>query len=231
MGSPSQHRGRATLAVPVVTGILLTVMLLAGVLATYGWAGRASAAKHAGRTRTIVALGDSLTAGYGLREEYSYPALLNRRLQAGGYAWRVVNAGVSGDTSAGGLARLNWVLRQPADILLVALGANDGMRGLTPAAMQNNLSRIIERALGKGLRVLLVGVRMPSNYGETYRREFEQVFQDLAKSYRVAFVPYLLAGVAMKSQLNQADGIHPNADGMARVTDTLWAVLEPLLKP
>lgn len=200
---------------------LLGALLLALLLST---------AHHtAAAQKRIVALGDSLTAGFGLAEEYAYPSLLNERLRAGGYAYEVVNAGVSGDTSAGGLARLKWVLQQPTDILIVALGGNDGLRGLSPEAMERNLAQIIQRAQDQGIRVLLAGLQMPSNYGARYRRAFEQVYVNLAERFDVTLVPNMLQGVGMISRLNQADGIHPNAEGTRIVADTLWAALKPML--
>jgi len=201
---------------------LLCALLLLLLLAT--------AHQTAAAQKRIVALGDSLTAGFGLAEEYAYPSLLNERLRAGGYPYEVVNAGVSGDTSAGGLARLNWVLQQPTEILIVALGGNDGLRGLSPEAMERNLAQIIQRAQAQGIRVLLAGLQMPTNYGAGYRRAFAQVYRDLAKRYGVKLVPDMLAGVGMVPRLNQADGIHPNAEGTRIVADTLWAALAPMLR-
>jgi len=180
--------------------------------------------------RVIVMLGDSLTAGLGLPEEESYPALIQRRLDEDGYPWRVVNAGVSGDTTAGGLARLDWVLRQRVDVLLVELGANDGLRGLSTTAMRDNLARIIETAQVRGIRVVLAGMRMPTNYGTIYGGAFEQVYKDLARTYDVALIPFLLEGVAGRSALNQGDGIHPNAAGTAKVAEIVWRALEPIVK-
>lgn len=178
----------------------------------------------------ILALGDSLTAGFGLAEEESYPARLQMRLKAAGYPHRVVNAGVSGDTSAGGLGRLNWLMRQHPNIIILALGANDGLRGINPRAMRSNLAAIIEGARAAGARVLLVGMRMPSNYGADYTRRFEAVFGEIAAQYDLPLLPFLLEGVALHRELNQADGIHPNARGVAVMTDNVWRALEPLLE-
>ena len=177
----------------------------------------------------ILALGDSITAGLGLMEEQSYPSRLQMRLKAAGYPHRVVNGGVSGDTSAGGLARLDWLMRQHPNIIILALGANDGLRGIKPQAMRANLAAIIERAQAGGSRVLLAGMRMPTNYGAEYTREFEAVFGELADHYKLPLLPFLLEGVALRSDLNQPDGIHPNAKGAAIVTDNVWRALEPLL--
>ena len=177
----------------------------------------------------ILALGDSITAGLGLMEEQSYPSRLQMRLKAAGYPHRVVNGGVSGDTSAGGLARLDWLMRQHPNIIILALGANDGLRGIKPQAMRANLAAIIERAQAEGSRVLLAGMRMPTNYGAEYTREFEAVYRGLADHYKLPLLPFLLEGVALRSDLNQPDGIHPNAKGAAIVTDNVWRALEPLL--
>jgi len=177
----------------------------------------------------VLCLGDSLTAGFGLPQEQSFPSLLQNRLAAEGYPHRVVNAGVSGDTSAGGLARLDWLLRQRVDVLVLALGANDGLRGQSAEAMAGNLSRIIERVKARGIRVLLGGMRMPANYGAEYQRGFAAVFPTLARKHDVALLPFLLEGVAGDPSLNQADGIHPNAKGAKIVADTVWNALKPLL--
>jgi acyl-CoA thioesterase-1 len=178
----------------------------------------------------IVALGDSLTAGFGLAEPQSYPSLLQEKLRAAGYPHRVVNAGVSGDTTAGGLARMDWLLQQPVEIMIVALGANDGLRGVAPEAIRKNLAGIIEKARGYGVRVVLAGMRLPTNYGRDYIRRFEAVYPELAESYDVPFLPFLLKGVAMRPNLNQPDGIHPNAAGTRIVAGNVWEVLEPLLE-
>ncbi len=178
----------------------------------------------------IVALGDSLTAGFGLQAEQGYPALLQERLRAAGYPYRVVNAGVSGDTSAGGLARMDWLLRQPVAIFIVALGANDGLRGVNSAAVRGNLDRIIVRAHCAGARVLLAGMLLPSNYGRDYRRGFAAIYPELAQRHGLAFLPFLLEDVAARAELNLADGMHPNARGQAIVADNVWKVLEPMLK-
>jgi len=178
----------------------------------------------------IVALGDSLTAGYGLATHEAYPALLEARLRREGYRYRVVNAGVSGDTSAGGLRRIEWVLRTKPEIAIVALGANDGLRGLNVLAMRENLERIVKRLRSSGARVLLAGMRVPPNYGEDYALEFAQAFPAVARRTKVALMPFLLDGVAANPRLNQADGIHPNAEGQQVIADHLWPHLAPLFK-
>ena len=177
----------------------------------------------------VVALGDSLTAGLGVAPDEAYPALLEARLRREGYAYRVVNAGVSGDTSAGGLRRIDWVLRQSPQVVIVALGANDGLRGQPVAALRDNLSAIVERARASGARVLLAGMRMPTNYGAAYTKEFAAVYPEVAKRTGVPLVPFLLEGVATRARLNQADGIHPNAEGQRVIADLLWPHLRALL--
>lgn len=177
----------------------------------------------------IVALGDSLTAGLGLLESQAYPALLQQKIDADGYAFEVVNAGVSGDTSAGGLRRLDWALEGDVRVLILALGANDGLRGLSTAEMKNNLSRIIERAKEDGIVVILAGMEAPPNYGPDYTAAFRRVYPDLAKEHGVRLLPFLLDSVAGNTALNQSDGIHPNARGAQVIADGMWVVLQPVL--
>jgi acyl-CoA thioesterase-1 len=179
--------------------------------------------------RVIVVLGDSLTAGLGVAREEAYPALLEARLRREGYDYRVVNAGVSGDTSAGGLRRVDWVLRARPDIVIVALGANDGLRGLPVDALRDNLERIVRRVRAAGARVLLAGMRVPPNYGDEYARDFAAVFPEVARRTGVPLAPFLLDGVAGEARLNQADGIHPTAEGQRLIASRLWSHLRPLL--
>jgi acyl-CoA thioesterase-1 len=178
----------------------------------------------------VVFLGDSLTAGYGLSEEQAYPALLEARMREAGIDLPVVNAGVSGDTTAGGAARLDWTLRQEVAVLVVALGANDGLRGVPLEETRRNLSRIVERAQAAGARVVLAGMKLPTNYGPQYRAGFEQIYVDLARQHGVPPVPFLLEGVGGVPRLNQADGVHPTAEGQRVIADVVWPVLEPLLR-
>jgi acyl-CoA thioesterase-1 len=204
----------------VVAALAIVVVLLVPGL------GRARAAE-----RVIVALGDSLTAGLGVAADEAYPALLEGMLRRAGFAYRVVNAGASGDTSAGGRRRLDWVLRAKPEIVLVALGANDGLRGLPVDALRDNLIAIVARLHQANVRVLLIGMRLPPNYGERYAREFAETFRTVARRTSVAFLPFLLDGVAGVPALNQADGIHPNAAGQRLVAEHVWAALQPLLRP
>ena len=177
----------------------------------------------------IVFLGDSLTAGLGLPREQSVPSLIEAKLTETGYDYDVVNAGVSGDTSAGGLNRLEWSLDGDVRVLVVELGANDGIRGLPVDAMKRNLDQIIRTAKARGIAVVLTGMEVFPSYGEGYTSEFRRVFSDLAREHGVAFMPFFLEGVAGVPELNQGDGIHPNAEGARIVADNLWQTLEPIL--
>jgi len=179
---------------------------------------------------TLVFLGDSLTAGYGLDRSQAFPSLVEARLRRAGLDWKVVNAGVSGDTSAGALARLGWIYRSRVDLLFVCIGSNDGLRGLPPQELERNLRAILDRARKEGSRVVLAGAMVPDNYGRAYQEAFGKIFPRLAREYRVPFLPFLLEGVAMRPGLNQDDGIHPNAAGTRIVADQVWKVLEPQLR-
>jgi acyl-CoA thioesterase I len=178
----------------------------------------------------IVAFGDSLTAGYGLSEEQSYTTLLQRKLDEKNYRYRVVNAGVSGDTSAGGARRIDWALEGNVKFLILELGGNDALRGQPVTIMKKNLAQIIERAQSRDVTVILAGMEAPPNLGEDYTRAYRQVFRDLAKQYKLAFIPFVLEGVGGRAEFNQPDGIHPNAEGEKIMTENVWRVLEPLLK-
>jgi acyl-CoA thioesterase-1 len=188
---------------------------------------------HAARAdeRVVVCLGDSLTEGYGLAPEQSYPSLLERMLRESGHAVRVVNAGVSGSTSASAASRLRWQLRSRPDVVVIALGANDGLRGVDVTATEANLSTAIDLARQSGARVLLAGMKIPPNYGPEYTAAFEALFPALAKRHRVALLPFLLEGVAANPELNLPDGIHPNARGTEIVARNVLAALQPLLAP
>ena len=177
----------------------------------------------------IVMLGDSLTAGLGLDPADAFPTLIQRRLDDAALRFRVVNAGVSGDTSAGGLSRLDWALDGDVRVLVVALGGNDGLRGLPPEELKQNLAAIIARAQARHITVILAGMEAPPNFGESYVRAFHDVYPDLAKQYHVALIPFLLDGVAGIDTLNQADGIHPTPAGARIVANTVWRALEPVL--
>ena len=178
----------------------------------------------------VVFLGDSLTAGLGLSPEEAYPTLVQQKIDAAGLGFKVVNAGVSGDTSAGGLSRLDWALEGDVRVLVVALGGNDALRGLPIEELRNNLSTIIERAQAKKIRVVLAGMEAPPNFGQSYIVSFHRIYPELAKKYGVLLIPFLLQGVAGMEGLNQRDGIHPTAEGARTVADNVWTVLRPTLK-
>lgn len=179
---------------------------------------------------TIVAFGDSLTAGFGVSVEDAYPARLERRLREQGYTYRVINAGVSGDTTAGGLRRVDWVLKNRPRIVILELGANDGLRGLPPTQTRDNLAQIIERLHAADVTVILAGMRVPPNYGDEYAAAFAAIFPELAARYGLSLIPFFLDGVAADPALNQGDGIHPTAEGYAVIVDRIWPVIRPLLK-
>jgi len=190
----------------------------------------ASAGAHAPRPRPVVVfLGDSLTAGLGLSAEEAWPTLLTEQLADAGMPIRAVNAGVSGDTSAGGLRRLDWLLRQRPDVVVVELGANDGLRGQPLGGVETNLRTIVERSRAAGARVLLLGLRVPPSLGGDYARQFAELYPRLARELDVPLVPFLLEGVAGDPDLNLPDGIHPNADGQRRVAAVVRPHLERLL--
>ena len=198
---------------------------------TAGAANRPLAMPKAAADRPkIIAFGDSLTAGFGLAEKESYPYLLQEKLKADGFDFEVVNAGVSGDTSLGGLERSDWVLEQEnAQILILELGANDLLRGVPVAKMKENLDKIIRKAKVKNIRVLLCGMLAPPTMGAEYQRDFMMAFPDLASEHKVEFLPFLLENVATKKELNQADGIHPNVDGARIMTHNVYQALKPML--
>jgi acyl-CoA thioesterase-1 len=179
--------------------------------------------------KTVLFLGDSLTEGYQLAKEDAFPAVIERTLKAKYPDLRVINGGVSGATTASGLKRLNWYVKAKPDIMVLALGANDGLRGLKLAESEKNLSLVIEKAQNSGTKVLLVGMKMPTNYGEPYRSDFEKLFSKLAKKYELPFVPFLLEGVGGNPKLNLPDGIHPNVEGHKVMARTVQEHLEPLL--
>jgi acyl-CoA thioesterase-1 len=178
----------------------------------------------------IVAFGDSLTAGMGLPQSASYPALLQKKLEADGFSYEVVNAGVSGDTTAGGVRRIDWALEGDVKIVILELGANDILRGQPIDEMKKNLAAIIERAKARGAAVLLAGMEAPTNSGIEYRRAVHQAFTDLAREYNIPLIPFFLDGVAGMDALNQRDGIHPNEEGTRMVTESVYRSLRPMLE-
>lgn len=179
---------------------------------------------------TLAVLGDSLTAGYGLPENAAFPAQLEQALKAKGWTVRVLNAGVSGDTTAGGLARLDWMLGDKPDAVIVELGANDALRGLDPRGVDANLDAILERLKQEGLPVLLAGMGAPRNYGPDYVAAFDPLYPRLAKKHGVLLYPFFLEGVATNPALNQQDGLHPTAEGVAAIVTRILPLVEDLLK-
>jgi acyl-CoA thioesterase-1 len=208
------------------SGLASKIRIAAAGLAmtTLGLAG-AVTAPAGGHVPVILDFGDSLTAGYGLPESQAFPARLEAWLRRQGISARVVNAGVSGDTTAGGLARLDWALADKPDLVILALGANDALRGIDPAIVRANLDKMMRKIEAAGARLLLLGMRAPPNWGEAYRRDFDLIFPDLAHAHRVPLYPFILEGVAMQPQLNQADGLHPNARGIAVMVDHIGPVV------
>ena len=181
---------------------------------------------------TVLFVGTSLTAGYGVAPEEAYPALLQEKIDSAGLNYRVVNAGVSGQTSAGARSSIDWLLRQPVSVLVIETGANDGLRGLPPDSLRANIQAILDRAreLRPPPRLVLIGMRIPPNYGQSYSRQFEAIYPQLAKANDAELVPFLLEGVGGVAALNQPDGVHPTAQGQRRMAETVWRVLEPVLR-
>jgi acyl-CoA thioesterase-1 len=181
---------------------------------------------------TVLFLGTSLTAGYGIDPQQAYPALIQQKIDSAGLDYRVVNAGLSGETSAGALRRADWLFQQPIAVLVVETGANDGLRGLPADSLRANIQGIIDRAkrLRPAPRLVLVGMRIPPNYGRSYAQQFEAVYPQLARSNGAVLVPFLLEGVGGERGLNQPDGVHPTAEGQRKMAETVWRVLEPLLR-
>ncbi|MEW5978152.1 MAG: arylesterase [Acidobacteriota bacterium] len=182
--------------------------------------------------KTILFLGDSLTAGYGLDSADAYPAVIQQKIQSLGLNFEVVNGGLSGETSAGGVRRLDWLLRRQVEILVVALGSNDGLRGIPVEETRKNLQSIITKARKRypSVKVVLAGMQIPPTFGQQYTRDFRDAFLEVARTYRTAWIPFLLDGVGGKPELNLPDRIHPNAEGHRIVAENVWKVLYPVLK-
>ena len=184
------------------------------------------------KTKTIVFFGNSLTAGYGLSSPtQAFPALIQNKIDSLGLSYKVVNAGVSGETSAGGLSRIDWILRQPLDVFVLELGANDGLRGIPVPETKKNLKAILDKVKQKypAAKLVLAGMQLPPNMGQTYATQFRSIYPQLAAQNNVTLIPFLLQGVGGEAKLNQADGIHPTAEGARIVAQNVWQVLKPLL--
>ena len=190
------------------------------------------AAGAAASEKTVVVLGDSIAAGYGLEMSKAYPALLQEKIRDAKLPWKVVNAGVSGDTTAGGVRRLTWLLKRDIDLLVIELGGNDGLRGIPPSETKANLSKMIDIAREKNpkMEIVIAGMQMPANMGKEYTTRFKETFSEVASEKKVHLVPFLLEGVGGIPHLNLADRIHPNEAGQKIVANNIWAVLEPLLR-
>ncbi len=193
------------------------------------WAGLTAAAPG---PKIILFLGDSITAGYGLEPTQSYPALIQEKIDAKKWPFRTVNAGQNGDTSAGGLNRMDWLLRSRVDVLVLELGGNDGLRGLPPETTRRNLQSIIELARKKypQVKIILAGMKVPPNMGGDYAKKFAAIYPDLAKQHNTLLIPFILENVGGIRELNLPDGIHPTAKGHERVAANVWKVLEPVLQ-
>lgn len=185
----------------------------------------------AAETKTVIFFGDSLTAGYGVDPDEAYPALIQKKIDADGLPWRVVNAGLSGETTSGGLRRLDWILRQRVDIFVLELGGNDGLRGIPPATSRANLAAMIKRIRERypDVKVILAGMQLPTNMGPEHTREFAAIYPEVAEAHGAVLIPFLLEGVGGVASLNLPDGIHPTPQGHAIVADTVWDILRPLL--
>jgi acyl-CoA thioesterase-1 len=192
----------------------------------------ASGASFAAEAKTILFLGDSITAGYGLDPSQAYPAIIQEKIDAKRWQFKVVNAGQSGDTSAGGLSRMDWILKNRLDVLVLELGGNDGLRGLPVETTRKNLQAIIDRTRAKypAAKIILAGMMVPPNMGRDYGQKFEAIFRDLAKKNKAALIPFVLEGVGGVRDLNLGDGIHPTAKGQEIVANNVWKVLEPILR-
>ncbi len=184
------------------------------------------------RQLTLVVLGDSIAAGYGVDADEAFPSVLQQKIDGAHLPYRVVNAGVSGDTTAGGLRRISWVLKQPVDVLLIELGGNDGLRGIVPDETARNLQGIIDKARAQypAVKIAVSGMQMPANMGPEYTRKYREVFEEAAKKNDATFIPFLLEGVGARADLNQADRIHPNPEGHKIVAENVWKVIRPILE-
>ncbi|MGO9786479.1 MAG: arylesterase [Stellaceae bacterium] len=210
-------------------GALLALSLWAPDIA-WAQAPSAPAAAPNSAPRRLLAFGDSLTAGYGLAPEDTFPVKLQARLQADGFKVDVTNGGFSGDTTSGGLARVKWVLADHPQYALIEFGANDALRGLDPQLARANLVKILDKMKDDGVRVLLIGMRAPANWGPDYEQAFDSLYPDLAKQYGVPLYPFFLDGVALDPGLNQPDGLHPNADGVDVIVARIAPAVEKLLR-
>ncbi|MBO0661551.1 arylesterase [Jiella flava] len=210
-------------------GLVLTALSWLLIAAPFPFGMKAQAAEPSGKAVEIVALGDSLTQGYGVKPGKAFPEQLQAALRADGLNATVVNAGASGDTSTGGLARLDWSVPKSADLVIVELGANDALRGISPDITRKNLSEILERLTDRGQKVLFAGMLAPPNMGKDYADAFDAIYPDLARQYPVTFYPFFLDGVVGKPDLNQGEGMHPNEKGVAKIVAAMKPLIEKAL--
>ena len=182
--------------------------------------------------KTILIFGDSITAGYGIDPQQAFPALIQERIDSLGMAYNVINGGLSGETSAGGLRRIDWVLQRPVDIMILELGGNDGLRGIDLTSTKQNLQQIIDKALKKNpdMEIILAGMQVPPNLGTDYTKEFANIYPDLAKENNLPLIPFILEKVGGRPELNLPDGIHPTAEGHKLVAETVWETLYPIIR-
>lgn len=211
-----------------LTQLIRNRVLVFFALLVSGWFSLCAAVPTA---KTVLFLGDSITAGYGVDPSEAYPAIIQDRIDAKGWPFKVINAGQSGDTSAGGLNRLEWLLKNRIDVLVLELGANDGLRGLPIQNTKKNLQAIIDRTRARypRVKIIIAGMKLPPNWGRDYSRQFESMFVELAKKNKAALVPFVLEGVGGVRKLNQSDIIHPTPEGHKLVAANVWKVLEPII--
>lgn len=185
----------------------------------------------AGKPKTIIFFGNSLTAGYGIDPSKAFPALIQKRIDSLNLNYKVINAGVSGDTTAGGNSRIDWILKQPVDIFVLELGANDGLRGIPIVETKSNLQSIIDKvkAANPNVKIVLAGMQIPPNMGQKYTSEFRAVYPELAKKNNISLIPFILEGVGGEAKLNQEDGIHPTEEGHKLITENIWNVIKDVL--
>lgn len=205
------------------------IVMIAAAFASLNSAGAQAAPSD---TTTVLFFGDSITAGYGVGEDHAFPSVIEHKIDSLGWNAEVINAGLSGETSAGGLRRIDWLMRRPVDILVLELGANDGLRGIDPASTKKNLQQIIDKVKVKnpGAKIILAGMQVPPNLGQDYTKRFKEIYPQLARENDAKLIPFVLDGVAGKPKLNQADGIHPTAEGHRIVATNVWEVLKPVLQ-
>lgn len=213
-----------------LSSLLLPMILLLPALAADGRQNAAAAGK--GAPMTVLFYGNSLTAGYGVDPDNAFPQLIQLKIDGLGWPFKVINGGVGGETSAGGLSRIDWVLQNRPDVFILELGGNDGLRGVDPRVTRRNLRAIIRRVRERypATKIILAGMQAPPNMGQRFVTEFREIYPELAKSERVSLIPFILEGVGGIPELNQPDGIHPTAEGHAIMAELVWKALEPVLK-